>query len=655
MRAPVFAIISYLTCVLVQSSVAASEQKAADVLTYHYDNSRTGWNSNETTLTPANVKGGSFGILYNVADLDEQVDAQPLVLSNFLINGQPKNIIILATEYNTLYALDADTGKKIAIRSLGPPVPKGSFCGNGSDHLGVNSTPVINDARDTLYLIAAVWSGSTVDYVLHAVDLTTIGDPQHPFVDKVAPVRISASAKLTDGSVYNFQPEHARQRSAILLTHDRVYAGFATMCDWHPESSRGWLLGWDARSLAPVQPELTDLRPVSKVGSGRLGAIWMSGYGPAADADGNIFVVTGNSNLPLPNETLPPVPSGPDTYLSDSVVRLSPDLKIFDWFTPSDRANGQHIMDQKDRDLGSGGVMLFPDDNVTRALPLKAAVAAGKTGQMYLLDRPSLGKFDPSGVNHVLDVQNIGNCYCGPSYFEGADGAPRVVSSGNNGLAVWTVHASGHSLALVKDYDGPDPLGTTFFQGGFFTSVSSNNNMANSAIIWAVRRPQREDPVQSLTLYAYDAKDGTHLCAADAGPWPNDLRMGYAAAPNAVPVVANGKVIIASYKELRVFGIGGASACGVNIAQTAQHDLAEHLAPAMAPSNGQFVEMKGTIVDLGDTTLHLKSDEKTVEVDLTNVLKSGRHGNMDPGKPVTIRGIEATPGVLTAESIISGN
>ena len=292
--------------------------------------------------------------------------------------------------------------------------------------------------------------------------------------------------------------------------------------------------------------------------------------------------------------------------------------------------------------------MLFPDDGVTRGLPLKAAVAAGKTGQMYLLDRASLGKFDPSGVNHVLGVQNIGNCYCGPSYFEGADGAPRVVSSGNNGLAVWKVNASGHSLALVKDYDGPDPLGTTFFQGGFFTSVSSNSNTPNSAIIWAVRRPQREDPVQSLTLYAYDAKDGTHLCAADAGPWPNDLRMGYAAAPNAVPLVANGKVIIASYKELRVFGIGGAPACGVNIAQIAQHDLAEHLAPAMAASNGQFVEMKGTIVDLGDTTLHLKSDETTVEVDLTNVLKSGRHGNMDPGKPVTVRGIEATRGILTA-------
>src|SRR5271170_2263593 len=138
-----------------------------------------------------------------------------------------------------------------------------------------------------------------------------------------------------------------------------------------------------------------------------------------------------------------------------------------------------------------------------RALPLKAAVAAGKTGQMYLVDRASLGKFDPSGINHVLDVQNIGNCYCGPSYFEGADGTPRIVSSGNDGLMVWRVNSAGHSLSLSMEYPAKDQLGTDYFQGGFFTSVSSNNNTPDSAVIWALRRPQTTDQVQSLTLYAF--------------------------------------------------------------------------------------------------------------------------------------------------------
>ena len=646
-------IITCLTIIFSPLSVAAAKHQLTDVLTYHYDNSRTGWNNKETILTPAKVKDGTFGLLYNVADFDEQLDAQPLVLANFLVNGERKNIIIVASEYNTLYALDSDTGVKIGSRSFGVPVPKSAFCGNGSDHLGINSTPVINDARDTLYLIAAIWSGASFDYILHAVDLTTIGDPQHPFADRVSPVKITASAKLTDDSIYNFRAQYSRQRPALLLSHDRVYAGFGSMCDHNADISRGWLLGWDARSLAPLEPKLTDLRPVSKVGSGRLGAIWMSGYGPAADADGDVFVVTGNSNLPQPKETLPPVPPSPDTYLSDSVVRLTADLNVSDWFTPSDRANGQHNMDQHDRDLGSGGVMLLPDDDATRALPLKAAVAAGKTGQMYLVDRASLGKFDPSGINHVLDVQNIGNCYCGPSYFEGADGMPRIVSSGNDGLIVWRVNSAAHSLSLSMEYQAKDQLGTDYFQGGFFTSVSSNNNTPDSAVIWALRRPQTTDQVQSLTLYAFDAKDGTHLCAADAGPWPMDHLN--AAAPNAVPVVANDKVIVASYKELRVFGIGGSAACGVNIAQMAQHQFAAHLSHAMAPSQGQFVEMRGTIVDVADTKLQLKSGEKTVEVDLTNVLKSGRHGTMDPGKPVIIRGIAAADGAMTAESIISGN
>ena len=117
----------------------------------------------------------------------------------------------------------------------------------------------------------------------------------------------------------------------------------------------------------------------------------MTGYGPAADLDGDIFIATGNSNLPLPKETLPPVSVGPSTYLSDSVVRLTSDFKVSDWFTPSDRANGQHNMDLHDRDLGSGG-RFAPVLRSHRALPLKAAIAAGKTGEMYLVDRASLGK-----------------------------------------------------------------------------------------------------------------------------------------------------------------------------------------------------------------------------------------------------------------------
>lgn len=647
--------LALLLSVLGGSPVASAQ--STDVLTHHYNNLRTGWNDTETSLTTQTLKDGSFGLLYDIDDFDEQIDAQPLIVSGLSVGGQRKEIVFVATENNSLYAIDAATGAKVASRSFGAPAPSSAICGNGSDHLGINSTPVINESRDILYLIAAVWTGSDFDYVLFAVDLTRLDDPDPTkrLPDKHTPVKVAATATLSDGSAYAFQSQHARQRSALLLSKDRVYAGFASMCDWQPDVSRGWLLGWDARTLAPIGAELTDHRPASAVKSGRLGSIWMSGYGPAADADGDILVVTGNSVLPpKKGDTLPQPPVSPNSYLSDSVVRVSDNLEVRDWFTPSDPTFGQTEMDQHDKDLGAGGIVLIPEGGGATALPVKAAVAAGKTGQMYLLDRHDLGHFDPSGVNHVQDEQNIGVCYCGPSYFEGPDNVPRIVSSGNDGLIVWRVSIVGRQAKLAQQYKAAEALGTDYWQGGFFTSVSSNGRQPDTQIIWAVRRPQMADSPQSLTLHALDAEDGASLCVADAGLWPMDKNKG--AAPNVVPVVANGRVFVASYKELRAFGKGGTPACGKKIASNAEHALAAQVALGPAtPAEGQFGEFKGVIVESSGDSLRLKTPAATVAVDLKKVLQSGRLGNIDPGKPVTIRGTGGPNGSLVADSIYSGN
>jgi hypothetical protein len=510
----------------VLGALTAASAQSTDVLTHHYNNLRTGWNDTETSLTTQTLKDGSFGLLYDLDDFDEQIDAQPLIVSGLPLGGQKKEIVFVATENNSLYAIDAATGAKVATRSFGAPAPASAICGNGSDHLGINSTPVINETRDILYLIAAVWGGSDFDYVLFAINLTKLDDPDPTkrLPDKYAPVKVTATATISDGSAYAFQSQHARQRSALLLSKGHIYAGFASMCDWQPEVSRGWLLGWDARTLVPIGAELTDRRPVSAVKSGRLGSIWMSGYGPAADGDGDIFAVTGNSKLPPgKGETLPQPPVGRNSYLPDSVVRFNVNLEVQDWFTPSDPNFGQPQMDQHDKDLGSGGVMLIPEGD--RALPVKAAVAGGKTGRLYLLDRQDLGRFDSSGVNHVQDEQSIGVCYCGPSYFEGPDNVQRIVSSGNDGLIVWRVSIVGRQAKLAQQYKAMEALGTDYWQGGFFTSVSSNGRQPNTQIIWAVRRPQMADSPQSLTLHALDAGDGASLCVADAGLWPMDKKM----------------------------------------------------------------------------------------------------------------------------------
>ena len=147
-----------LSCVAQQQPSFAEGQKSTDVLTFHYNDLRTGWNSEEKALTPMVLKSGSFGLLFKSGIFDEQIDAQPLILSNFPVKGERKNVIIVVTEYNTIYALDADSGSVIATRSIAPAVPSTEVCGNASDHLGINSTPVIDEARDTLYLVAAEWS-----------------------------------------------------------------------------------------------------------------------------------------------------------------------------------------------------------------------------------------------------------------------------------------------------------------------------------------------------------------------------------------------------------------------------------------------------------------------------------------------------------------
>jgi hypothetical protein len=292
--------------------------------------------------------------------------------------------------------------------------------------------------------------------------------------------------------------------------------------------------------------------------------------------------------------------------------------------------------------------MLIPDDDATRTLPVKGAVAVGKTGQMYLVDRDNLAKFDPSGVNHVQDIHDVGSCFCGPTYFEGTDGLPRIVSTGDKGLEVWRVNKSGNSIILAEEYGAPEPLSTTYFQKGFFTSVSSNDHITDSAIIWAIRRAQKGEATQSLILHAFDAKDGEHLCAADAGPWPQEK--GHGAAPNAVPVVANGKVFIASYKELRVFGVGGAAACGVKVVAETHPQF-----HAALPVPGQSGVVKGIIVDVVDAKMHLNMGGQMIEADVSKVLRTGRHGNINRGKPITIQGTSTAAGSMSAESIYSGD
>lgn len=501
---------------------------AASVTTYHYDNYRTGWNQNETILNPTNVNSSSFGLLQTVT-LDQQVDAQPLVVPAVNITAGnyqgTHDVVYVVTENNTVYAIDAESGTILLSPNFGPPVLHPGGCVAPYD--GINSTPVIDLAGNIMYVMVYTDQTSGPAYYLHALDLGSL-------TDTVSPALVAASHLLTDGSTFNFDAPNQRQRPALLLANGNVYAAFGSFCN-DSAYSRGWLLGWETGTLTPMTlAAITDIQATAP-DNFFASSIWMSGYGPAADDSGNILFVTGNSDYS--GTTYDGV-----TNIQESVIKEAPDLSsVLDLFTPSNWAS----LDEGDRDFGSGGVMILPDQ--PGAIP-HLAVAAGKDGRMFLMNEDSLGGYS-SNSNNVLGTSLIGRCWCGQSYFvDPADLTPRVVTSGGATLEVWELQTS-PSVALTKETSGT--ISSSGQDPGFFTSISSNGT--TNAIIWALARPiSGSQP--AITLYAFNPDAGGStmpvLFQATAGSWVN---MGNNA--NLVPVVANGEVFVASYQQLQIFGL----------------------------------------------------------------------------------------------------
>jgi len=496
-----------------------------NVTTYHYDDLRTGWNQEEHSLTQAAVGSANFGQLARVS-LDDQVDAQPLLVTNLSIAGGTHDVVYVATENNTVYAIDASSGSVLLSRNLGTPVPESDFpgqCNNNSTEVGITGTPVIDLPSQTMYLITYTYESSVPVYRIHALSLTTLAD------EVGSGVVITASAMLSDGSTYTFQPAYGRQRPALLEANGNVYAGFGSWCDLAAAQTRGWVLGWRTGSLTPLPSnDLTDGLATSP-NTYFLTSIWMSGYGPSADSSGDVYFVTGNSD---PGSYHPP------TNLQESVVQENGNLSgVLGYFSPSDGSHSVSSLDGEDGDFGSGGALLLPDQTGSVKHLL---AAAGKNGIMYLLNRDNLGGNNTSAA---LGTYSIGNCYCGLAYFVGQDGNQRIVSSGNSTVILWQI--SGTSLvrgnASATLATGQDP--------GFFTSISSNGTQAGSGIIWAVARPQHDNN-PTVTLYAFNATSLATIFSATVGTWVNTS--GNA---NIVPVVANGKVYVASYKELAIYGL----------------------------------------------------------------------------------------------------
>ncbi len=608
--------------VLVAPCTALAQTTPFAVTTYHYNNLRTGWNQDETVLSAAKFPK-TFGLLATVA-IDDQVDAQPLLVPAEQIAGGTHDVVYVVSENNTVYGIDASSGAILVQRNLGAPVPTPLGCGNNGPNVGITSTPVIDLAKGEMFLIAYI-NGTPPSYQLHALNLITLAD-------SLPPKTVAASQTLTDGTTFKFNATYQRQRPGLLEFGGNLYAGFGSFCDFSANLSRGWVLGWKAANLAPlVHAELNDTQATSPT-SFFLSSVWMSGFGLAVGEGNHLIFATGNSDCNF-HGGMEACPSKTTydgvTNIQESVISMQENLaERSGVFTPSN----VFAMDMADADLGASGVMLMPVQAGTWYL----ATIVSKDGRLWLLDQENLPTY--------LDVHALPQgCWCGPSYFHGSDGIGRVVSSAGGTLQTWQVQTT-PAPKLVAE--GSGSVQQTDQDPGFFTSVSSHGSNLPGAIIWAVARPSGSSAPLMLYAFAAAASGGTlkQLYTSPAGQWPN--QGGNA---DTVPVVANGKVYVASNKALMIFGPNGAPVGAAKVAAMMGGDATSAALPA-----GVTERVTGTLLAINGAMLKLQTrGNHAVTVDIAQAMESGQIANLIPGLPYTaLADATGSDGSLQAVSVM---
>jgi hypothetical protein len=606
-------VVEYIHTTVIMSNIVTVG--CSDVITYHNDSERTGWNPNETTLTPANVNSANFGHIVTVP-LDDEIDTQPLVVGEQNIVGAGTHTVAyVTTENNTVYALDAWNGDILKQQNLGAPVPMPLGCNNNGPNVGINGTQTIGPATHTIYVMAYTLVGGTPTYQLHALDPSTLSDLPG------SPVTVSAVQTLSDGTVYRFNAANQRQRPALLQTNNQIYAGFGSFCDFNASDSRGWVLAWDKTTLAPISTNELSNRFVTAPAvdctwNGNhpcfLSAVWMSGYGLASDSSNNLYFTTGNSASGTYNSTF---------NISETAAKMSGDLTtLLDFFTPSN----VNSLDAGDTDYGSGGLLVLPDHD--RQFPHLAA-AVGKDGRLFVLDRDHMGGIN--AVDYPLNVA-VGGCWCGPSYFPSSAGE-WVVSSGGTQVQLWspTVIGGKPSLSFVASASVDEG---SQHDAGFFTSISTNGLTVNTGIIWAVGRAAGND--RHVTLWAFNATPSGStlppLWSGPAGNWPNDNGNNYI-----VPTVANGRVLVVSDKQIQIFGLTGLGTSPKRVSGELAAALTSR--PPSPPSTEP--QFWGTIRSVqGDQlSLELRSG-RILHVDLGPALAAERAVDARVGEKVVVRG-----------------
>ena len=502
------------------------------VTTYLNGNTRQGVNLQEFALATSGasaVNSTNFGKIFTCT-VDAAVYAQPLWVANLSISGVIHNVVYVATQHNTLYALDADGPSCQNVwggaKNLNPAgqtwvTSSDVSCQDLTPDIGIVGTPVIDRSTNTLYVVTkSKTTSGTITYHqhIHALDITT-GSEKFS-----GPVEISASVSGngngSSGGVLNFDPLIHNQRPALLLENGHVIISWASHCD--NGTYHGWLLSYGASTLA--QEAVLNLSP-----NGTLSGIWMSGSGPAADSSGNIYFATGNGTFDASNST------SPNNDYGDSVVKVGPPsggtFPVLSYFTPLDQA----FLEGTDGDQGAGGVLLLP------AVGSKNHLAqAGKSGNIYVTDRSSLGGFSPSSNNVVQELSGAvpGGMWGSPTYWNGNIyfGAAKDPLASSDPMRAFSFDTSSSATLSTP----PTSVTTKIFGFPGPTAPVSANGSSNG-ILWALDNAlyctAQSTGCGPAVLHSYDATDlSTEL-------WNSGNTAGNAV-KFTVPTVANGKVYV---------------------------------------------------------------------------------------------------------------
>jgi hypothetical protein len=501
------------------------------VLTYHNDNTRSGHNPYETTLTLKNVNSTQFGKLF-VVNTDGLVDAEPLYAPNLTVGGTAHNVLFVESEHGTAYGFDADTGAtlwQVTTLKSGETPSDNRGCGQVTPEIGVTSTPVIDLAEGphgTIYLVAmSKDSSGNYHQRLHALDVTT-GVEQFG-----GPIDISAQYPGTGANSQNgnviFDPKQYKERAALVLLSHVVYTTWASHCDFEPYT--GWVMGYNEATLA--QQYVLNVTP-----NGSEGAIWAAGAGPAVDSSGGIYFLDANGTFDtsLNAEGFPV-----NGDYGNAIVKLSIKAKklvVADYFNMYNTVNESNA----DEDLGSGGAMVIPNFKDSTGKLHELVVGAGKDKNIYIADRTNMGKFNSSNNNQIYQEvigALAGSVYSAPAFdgnriYYGAVGDNiRAFAFGSNALL------SGTPQSMTSG---------TFGYPGTTPSISGVGKA--NLILWATEN------TSPAVLHAYNANNlaqelyNSNQAAGGRDQFGNGNKF-------ITPMIANGKVYVATQTGVGVFGL----------------------------------------------------------------------------------------------------